>query len=402
MSIKTNIWWINQFASLSSDPGGSRHVQLAKALQNYNCQTTIVCSCKNYITGKTSTLIEEKNKTHHSVQLSTGWRGPKTIGRYLKMVSFGNKVKSAKWAKKIPLPDIIIGSSPSLHAAMGGLKLAKKIGVPFILEIRDIWPASIIEVGGVSPASPVIKRLKKMESVLINESDAIITLLHGASEYYKTQNISKDKFTWIPNGIDLSAFKPENLVERDEVRTVMYSGAHGQANGLFVLIEAAGLLQNTNPEITFKFVGDGVLKPKLRQFALEKGINNVIFQDVVSGDKMPSILQDADVFVAQLQDLKVFKFGISPNKIYEYMAASKPIVFGTTAEGNPVTAADIGPVIEPGNPHAVAERIRDICNMKTEERKELGAKGRLFVKQNNTFEVLAKQVNSCIQEVLNK
>jgi glycosyltransferase involved in cell wall biosynthesis len=84
------------------------------------------------------------------------------------------------------------------------------------------------------------------------------------------------------------------------------------------------------------------------------------------------------------------------------MAASKPIVFGTTAKGNPVTAADIGPVIEPGNPHAIAERIRDICNMKTEERKELGAKGRLFVKQNNTFEVLAKQVNSCIQEVLNK
>ena len=84
------------------------------------------------------------------------------------------------------------------------------------------------------------------------------------------------------------------------------------------------------------------------------------------------------------------------------MAASKPIVFGTTAKGNPVTAADIGPVIEPGNPHAIAERIRDICNMKPEERKELGAKGRLFVKQNNTFEVLAKQVNSCIQEVLNK
>ena len=339
-------------------------------------------------------------RSFHTVQIPTGWMGPASIGKFLTMISFGRKIQKARWATPLAKPDVIIGSSPSLHAAMGGLKLAKQMGVPFILEIRDLWPASIIEVARVSPANPIVKRLKKLERTLVRDSDGIITLLSGAADYYEKLDIPKDKFEWVPNGVDLQLFDTEKKTTRDEVKTVMYSGAHGQANGLFTLVEAAGLLQEKYPEIKFRFIGDGVLKERLQHFAKEEGIKTAIFDNAVSQTNMPSLMQEADIFVAQLQDLPLFKYGVSPNKIYEYMAASKPIVFGTTSPENPVTKAGVGPVVEPNNPKAVTDRIIEIIAMTQEERDGLGKKGRRFVQENNTFDVLAARVLESVQKAL--
>ena len=184
----TQIWWVNQFAVLSGEPGGGRHMQLAKALRNNGIDASIITSSNNYMSG-----VRDRTSAQNGViTIPTGWNGKNPISKFMKMRSFGSKVSKLKWTSNLPQPKVIIGSSPSLHAAYGALRLARSKGVPYIFEIRDIWPESLIQITKLSKNHPVIHLLKKLERTLVQESDAIISTMPLACNYYKQYGISKD------------------------------------------------------------------------------------------------------------------------------------------------------------------------------------------------------------------
>ncbi len=372
-------------------------MQLASALAQLGCDVTIVSSCTNYMTGK---KIEVSNSSECDfVQIPVGWRGPKGIGKLLRMRSFGKKVSRGNWIGQRSAPDVIIGSSPSLHAANAGATLSRRYNVPFLLEVRDLWPLSLVEVAGVSSKHPVVKHLYKLETNVVSSAARIISLLPNACKYFSKFGIPSSQIDWIPNGVDMKMF-PENDLPVNKNIVVMYVGSLGPPNGVTAIVKAAKLLQSTHPEITFRIIGDGSGKEKLKQFTRDQEIHTIEFEAAIPREKVPSTLEEADVLVANVPNHDLYKYGISLNKLYEYLASGKPIALATSAADDPVTVAGVGPVVPADDAGALAKRIAVLATMTHEEREELGIKVRRFVQENNMFDLLAERVLSSVQKAL--
>ena len=392
-----SIWWINQFALPPSQPGGGRHAQIARALAKRGCATTIVASSTNYMTGQEVGPVD--NCDFDFVQIPIGWRGPGGMGKFLRMRSFGKKVANGKWIGKRTKPDVIIGSSPSLHAANSAAMLALQFNVPFIVEVRDIWPLSLVEVAGVSPKHPVVRHLYKLEEQVVGQASRIISLLPQANRYFLKYGVEGDAIDWIPNGVDMEMFL-NSKSSSNERTTVMYVGSLGPPNGMQTILDAAKMLQGTNPTITFKIIGDGSEKEKLELYARSQNISSITFESAITREDVPSELASADILVANVPSHDLYKYGISLNKLYEYLASGKPIALATSAADDPVTVAGVGPVVPADDAAALAKRIATLATMAHEEREELGRKGRRFVQENNTFDLLAERVLSSVQKAL--
>ncbi len=396
---RISIWWINQFALPPSQPGGGRHSQLAHALGNNGCDVTIVSSSLNYMTGEKLEALS--NYAGNFIQIPIGWRGPAGIGKLFRMRAFGNKVSRGKWADNLHKPDIIIGSSPSLHAALGASKLALKLQVPFILEVRDIWPLSLVEVAGVSAKHPVVNHLYKLESAVVNRATRIISLLPNAGSYFSKLGVSESDIDWVPNGVEMNMFPDKEQKERKNI-VVTYVGSLGPPNGVATILGAAKIIQTIAPEITFRIIGDGSSKEELTKYAVAQNIKTVTFEPAIPREQVPAELEKASILVANVPNHDLYKYGISLNKLYEYLASGKPIALGTSAADDPLTAAGVGPVVPPDDARKLADRIMTIASMTQKERQSLGEKGREFVQQNNTFEVLAKRILLSVQKAIQK
>lgn len=399
---KVELCWVNQFATPPNSPGGCRHIELAKALYPLGYTTTIVSSPDNYMTksiSKDQSQIKPDNFSF--IQIPVGWRGPRNIGKFLKMVSFGNKVQRRNWAPGGYKPDVVIGSSPSLHGAIAASNLAKHYQVPFIFEVRDIWPLSLVEIIGLSNSHPLVRYLSKIEKKIVSRASRIITLLPNIYEHYAKLGIQEKLIDWVPNGIDIKMFPDLPPTDNADKTVVMYTGAHGPPNGLHTIVDAAKIVQSKNPSINFRFIGDGSTKLHLQKYAAEQGISNTTFEPAIPRDGVPRLLASADILVANILGHDLYRFGVSLNKLYEYLASSKPIALSSSAAGDPVTMAGVGPVVPADDSPKLAGRILEIAAMTKEERNALGLKGRKFVKENNTFDKLANCIDSCVQKALN-
>jgi glycosyltransferase involved in cell wall biosynthesis len=396
MSIKTNIWWINQFALPPLQAGGGRHAQLASALDSIGCTTTIVSSTTNYMTGRKSSQAKSI-ANENFVQIPLGFRGPGGIGKLLRMRSFWKKTSSGKWIGNRNPPNVIIGSSPSLHAALSASELAKKFGVPFILEVRDIWPLSLVEVAGVSKNHPVVKQLYKLEKKVVSRASRIISLLPNAHNYFSKYGVPKEKIDWIPNGVDLELFSTSNTNMNAKI-VVMYLGSMGTPNGMLTILRAAKILQDRGTNIQFRLIGDGAKKKELEHFAKDNNITSVMFEHSIPHKYVCKTIREANILVANVPNRVLYKYGISLNKLYEYLASEKPIALACSVVDNPVTLAGVDTVVPADDAPALAEKIAQLSLMSKESRNTIGKMGREYVKLNNTFEALAEKVVACIQK----
>ncbi|HIA71252.1 MAG TPA: glycosyltransferase WbuB [Phycisphaerales bacterium] len=395
-----NIWWINQFALPSSQPGGGRHAQIARTLAKRGCATTIVASSTNYMTGREMEPVDtcEESSEFDFVQIPVGWRGPGGIGKLLRMRAFGKKLSSGKWIGERSRPDVIIGSSPSLHAALSASELAAKFDVPFILEVRDIWPLSLVEVAGVSQNHPVVKHLYRLEEKIVSRASQIMSLLPNAHEYFSKYGVLQEKIDWIPNGVDLDLFSMPKKDTNAKETVVMYLGSMGSPNGMLTILKAAKILQGKNANIQFRLIGDGAKKIELEQFVKDNNISSVVFEPSIPHKNVCKTIGQADILVANVPNRDLYKYGISLNKLYEYLASEKPIALACSVVDNPVTLAGADTVVPADDASALAEKIIQLSLMSEESRNTIGKMGREYVKLNNTFESIADRVISCIQK----
>lgn len=302
---------------------------------------------------------------------------------------------------EIGRPDVVIGSSPDLPTALAAYLVARDLGVPFVMEVRDLWPQTILDMGTMSPNHPVIIALRWLEKFLYNRAECIISLLPLAHEYITGYGIAREKILWIPNGVDLSRIDPRReMPVRSEGFKLMYLGAHGQANALDVLIDAAGILQERGyADIKITFIGDGPEKSRLINMARELGLLNVEFLDPVPKNDALQALYGADSLVLNLENVAVFKYGISPNKLFDYMASGKPVIFSVQAFNNPVKEADCGITVPPRNPQALAEAIITLYKMPQESREDMGRRGQKYVAENHDISILGSRLEHAIEAI---
>ncbi|ENO76184.1 glycosyl transferase [Thauera sp. 63] len=302
---------------------------------------------------------------------------------------------------KLLSPDVIVGSSVHPFAALAAAVLAARYQVPFVFEVRDLWPQTLIDMGRLKAKGFVARGMHLLERWLYHRASRIIVLLPHANEYIEPLGVPPEKIVWIPNGVDLSVFPRPPIASEEGSFTLMYLGAHGQANSLETLLKAMSLVrQHRLPRaVKLRMVGDGASKPELMRLATELGISDVVsFEDAVAKREIPRVAAEADAFVICLRDLpKLYRYGISMNKLFDYLAGARPILIASAASNNPVVEAGAGLTVRPDDPEALAAGIVELVNTPSEVRCRMSVAGRNYVEAHHGFD----RLGACLAEVLN-
>jgi glycosyltransferase involved in cell wall biosynthesis len=311
-----------------------------------------------------------------------------------------------RWVNDIK-PDLVICSSTQPLDNLPGKWIARRTGAQLIYEVHDLWPLSLIELGGMSPRHPFIRLLQWAEKYAYRNADHVVSLLPNALPHMMTHGLAPDKFIHIPNGIDITEWGEQNAAlplehqraitafRQDFKLLIGYAGAHGVANALDTLLDAAHLLQDER--VGFILTGQGPEKTRLQDRCAQEGLKNILFLPPLSKSTVPSLLASMDVLYIGLKSESLFRFGVSPNKLIDYMMAGKPILYAIASGNDPVSDANCGFSILPENPLELAHAVRRMSALSSSELRAMGARGIDYCLQHHDYRHLAlKFLNSMI------
>ena len=382
---------LNHFAPPRSGPGGTRHVELFERLIGW--EPTILAARLSHFE---QAAVREEGALRTVPVTPYRGNGP---SRVLNWASYSaTATLRGVFSRR---HHVVYGSSPHLGAALAGLIVARIHGARFVLEVRDLWPQILVDSGMMSERSPVYQGLKRLERFLYRKADAIVVLARGSVDAICAEGIAASKVHFIPNGADPEDF--ELTTDRDQLRrrfgfdgtVVIYAGAHGPANGLDLALDAAGQLAET--DVRFVFVGDGVTKAELVDEARRRRLTNVEFRTSVPKQDIPELFAAADIGLHCLADVPLFQHGVSPNKLYDYMAAGLPVVTNTPGEvAAMVKEAGAGEAVDADE---IASGVRRILALSAQERLALGENGRWWMRQNRSRRALARELEQLLSSL---
>jgi glycosyltransferase involved in cell wall biosynthesis len=300
-------------------------------------------------------------------------------------------------------PDVVVTTSPQFFNGLAGYLVSIVHRAPWVLEIRDLWPESILELGAIK--SPrIIALLHAMAHFAYRKADHIVVVTDAFRHNLLTLGIPSEKITVIKNGADLGIFKfaprDESFLAANGLQgrfVASYVGTHGMAHGLEVILEAAQILRDRR-DIGFLLVGDGADRRRLLAKRDAMGLKNVVMLDLQSRDRMPAIWSATDASLIVLRDKPVFRTVI-PSKMFESMAMKKPIILGVAGESRQmVESADAGLCISPEDCRALADAVRALADNAALVTR-LGDNGYRYVTQNYDRILLARSFNILLRTI---
>jgi lipopolysaccharide/colanic/teichoic acid biosynthesis glycosyltransferase/glycosyltransferase involved in cell wall biosynthesis len=379
---------IHQAFVQPSEPGGTRHFELASHLVKAGGEATVICSDISYLTGRPTAATRPRfysSAVEHGIRFCR----VRTYGAYHKsyihrLASFAGFTASAfVAAARMPRPSVILGTSPPPFQAIAAYLAARWHRVPFIYEIRDLFWEYIAQTqGGAGNALSGLGR--RLERALCRRAAVVVVNSPGFIPYVKSCGVPEERIALVANGVDTEMFSPDKADRSawrpfvgDDSYIVLYAGAMGMINDVGTLIAAANLLQDL-PDLRLCLMGDGKERPHLIDAVNASGQKNVVFVPAQPKSAMPALIGSADVGVANLRNLPIFRT-VYPNKVFDYLAAAKPVVLGMDGEiRRVVDDAGAGVCVEPGNVEAFAAAIR-VMYADRQAAAESGVRGRAYV-----------------------
>jgi glycosyltransferase involved in cell wall biosynthesis len=303
-------------------------------------------------------------------------------------------------------PDIVIASSTYPLDIFPASFFARMTGAKLIFEVHDLWPLSPIELGRMSPWHPFVLLNQIGENYACKHSDLVISLLPLAEQHLRKHSLKEGKFAYIPNGIDLEEWDTvgeelpkehrqtiEQLKTKEKV-LVGYAGAHGVANALHTFIDAAKL--SDSKKVHFLLVGNGPEKSTLIDLAKAAGVENVSFLPPVPKRAVPKLLRSFDILYIGLQRQPLFRFGISPNKLIDYMMSARPIVCAIEAGNDIVAESGCGISVQAESSTAISMAVRTLLSLSDAERLEMGQNGNEYATEHFDYRHLAQKfIDAC-------
>jgi glycosyltransferase involved in cell wall biosynthesis len=298
-------------------------------------------------------------------------------------------------------PDVVIASSTYPLDIFPAYRYAQKAGAKLIFEVHDLWPLSPIELGGMSKWHPFAAVMQIAENFYCRHSDRIISILPNTAAYLAEHGMEMSKFFHVPNGVDIEEWEsfdeglPEvharTLQEKRESGDFLvgYAGAHGLANSLDSIIEAAKVL--VDHPVKFVLVGQGPEKAALQQKTRFLRLENVTFLPPVQKSAVRFLLSDMDCLFIGWRRRSLYRFGVSPNKLMDYMMAGKPVIHAIEAGNDMVAESGCGVTVPPEDPEAIIRAVEQLRRMTPLERERMGAKGKEFVLLHHDYRVLARR-----------
>jgi len=298
-------------------------------------------------------------------------------------------------------PDVVIASSTYPLDIWPARRIARFARARLLFEVHDLWPLSPIELGGHSRWHPFIALLQAAENYACRHADAVVSILPKVREHLEAHGMAPHKLHIVPNGADPAEWlgKPSELSGATGVRlralkrsgkfVVGYAGTHGLANALDTLLDAAALVDD--PRIAFVLVGSGPEKKRLQEVADSRQLHNVYFFDAVPKHDVPCLLRMFDVAYIGWQRQPLYRFGIAPNKLIDYMMAGRPILHSVEAGNDPVAEAGCGITVAAQDPIAVTRGLLALFMRSQSERDAMGQRGNAYALANLSYPVLGKR-----------
>jgi glycosyltransferase involved in cell wall biosynthesis len=328
-----NIWLLHPFAG--GPAGLGRHWRpfwLADAWTRMGHRPLVVSARFHHLHQKPQAAGPRRIDNVDFWFLETPRYGHGSVGRLWNNLAFGPRfqLNATRISEQFGKPDIIIASTPHLFFVSAAQRVARRFNAKFWVEVRDLWPESIVALGLAPAGHPLMKVIGWKERHAYRVADRVICLLAGAEAHMTSRGLPTGRFVWVPNGVSdheiNSATVPPNMahpiIERinrareQGKRVVLYAGAMGPPNAMEVVVDAATALVTTNPEIHFVLIGSGISRAPLEVRAAN--LPNVEFQNEVERPVVHAILRASDCAVVSFHKNALYDHGISPNKLFDY------------------------------------------------------------------------------------
>ena len=400
-----NIWIINEYTGSPEHGMNFRHYYLGKELVKQGNSVTVITASNSHLRKKVPNMGKQKYKQENIDGINYLWI---KVIKYSRSFEGKRVLKWFQFAFRLMFvpkyinnkPDIIICSPTAPFSVLPAYRLAKKFKTKLVFETRDIWPLTLIELGGYSKKHPFIIFMQWFETFGLKKADVLVSNLPHYNQHLLDSGINRD-FIYIPKGVDLDEFKEQQeldkttagLVPKDKF-VIGYTGTLGIANAIDFFIDAAVLLKERK-DIVFVIVGNGQEKERLIEKAA--GLDNVIFIPSIPKLQIQPMLKLFDVCYIGLLKQKLFKYGVSPNKLFDYMLASRPVLYAIDSGTSIVEEADCGVSVEAENSGEIADGLRKLYNIKKSERDNMGSNGKAWVLKYHDYSVLAKKYLTLIK-----
>jgi glycosyltransferase involved in cell wall biosynthesis len=392
------------------DPGFSRLNEYAVEWVRQGHTITVIAGQVNYLTGEKPERYRRRWVVRE-VQAGVRVYRVYTAGNYSRsligraVAYFGYAVAAMSVVPFVGRYDVVLASSPPLPVAIPGRAAALWRRVPLVFEVRDLWPDSPVSMGVLAPRGLLTRMLYALERRACGWAARINALTPAFAESITRRALAPAaKLVTISNGVETASFRPDaalRRVWREKLGwagkfVVLYAGAHGMANSLVQLIEAAKRLR-ARPDLLVATVGDGMMLPALRAAAAKDGVTNIEFLGAFPKDRMPGVLNAADACLAVLQRNETFKT-VYPNKVFEYMACEKPIVLGIEgAARDLLDEAQAGISVPPEDADALAAAMLRLADDPVASG-EMGRRGRAFVERRFGRKELSRRMLDMLLE----
>lgn len=394
------IWIINQYASHLE----TRHWELAKSFAGNGYRVAVITS--SYHHGKHKYLFDEKIKyvqkgdgityvyLHSNPEYSSN--GAK---RVLNMICFSKMVNrySADFADKIGIPSYVIASSAPPFVWESGYKAARKYNAKFIAEFRDIWPLSLIEIQGVNRYHPFVLLLSSIEKRTYRRADAIVsTMPYAYKHVIEVSGVSKDKIFWMPNGINVREVQ-DDLISDSNLPADLYDYLKSNWCGVYIGSIAkcecldlllSGFKEVNDPDIFFAVIGEGNEKDNIINYANELNLQNVKFFPAIDRHLIPKVLANAKFAAAAIENHSIYQYGLSMNKLNDYLVSGIPTVFACDVDN---VVKDAGHFVVPTNDKTqISQAILKVKNLNDKDILELKERAQKIISDHYDYTEIGK------------
>lgn len=393
-----NLLYISQYFPPEMGAPSARGSELARHWARAGHQVSVLTGFPNHPTGVVPAEWRSRLRrlTYHEkvghVDVYRTWLWPLPNGKaHERMRNYASFCLSAALrGMTMQRPDVIIASSPQLLVGLSGWWLAFTRQIPFVFEVRDLWPESLAAVGVGGENSLLHDALAAIAGFLYRSADRIVVVTPAFKDYLIHRwRVPAAKIEVVENGVETDLFAPDSVAaagRRKELNAesrflVCYIGTMGMAHGLEALLDAAASLQSKAPHVLFLLVGEGSEKERIKSVAQCRGLANVQFLDQQPREKIPSFISASDLCLVLLKKSDVFKTVI-PTKMLEFMSCARPVILGVEGQARQILEdAGAGLAIEPENADALAAAITQLDHNR-EQAKMLGEQGRAYILQN--------------------
>ena len=408
-----HILYVSQYFPPETGAPAARVSELARAWVEAGHQVTVLTGLPNHPTGIVPPEYQHRvlvREDFHGVRVVRTWiyaaanRG--LLRRSLAYASFA--ASATLWGQlHVARPDVLVATSPQFLCAVAGHAIARLRSLPFVFEVRDLWPESIVAVGALPEGHPIVRGLTLVERYLYRQADRIVVVTDSFSSRLRERGVAANKIDVVKNGVDLERFVPGSRDTPLRARlglagkfVVSYVGTHGMAHGLDRVLDVAAALRPQN-QIRFLFVGEGAERPRLEARAKAEALDNVLFLGPLPRDAMSEVYATSNLCLVPLRKTELFQ-SVLPSKIFEILAMARPLLLSVDGEARALVEASGGGVyVPPEDASAMAEAILRLAQDPAACR-AMGDRGRAYVTEHFDRKRLAARYLGILQAVATK